>query len=261
MTETDIEASRAPLMDHLYELRTRLIWSLATFLLLFVLFFWLSKDIYGLLVEPYGKVAGPDAKLIYTAPQEYFFTEMRVALFTAAFFSLPVVFTQLYKFVAPGLYKREKAAFAPYLFATPVFFALGALMVYYVVMPNLLRFFISMQVAKQPGQPQIEMLPRVSEYLSLVMTLIFAFGITFQMPVVLTLLGNVGIVSSAFLISKWRYATVIIVAVAAVLTPPDLFSMATLVVPGLMLYGLSLPSVMYIEKQRGKAVAVRDDEG
>ena len=261
MTETDIEASRAPLMDHIYELRTRLIWSLGTFVVLFVVFFWLSKDIYGLLVEPYGRVAGPDAKLIYTAPQEYFFTEMRVALFAAAFCSLPVVFTQLYKFVAPGLYKREKAAFAPYLFATPVFFALGALLVYFVVMPNLLRFFISMQVAKQPGQPQIEMLPRVSEYLSLVMTLIFAFGVTFQMPVVLTLLGKVGIVSSAFLVSKWRYATVIIVAVAAVLTPPDLFSMATLVVPGLMLYGLSILSVMYIEKQRGKAVAVRDDEG
>ncbi len=261
MTETDIEASRAPLMDHLYELRTRLIWSLATFMVLFVVFFMLSKDIYGILVEPYGAVAGPDARLIYTAPQEYFFTEMRVALFTAAFFSLPVVFTQIYKFVAPGLYKREKAAFAPYLFATPVFFALGALLVYYVVMPNLLRFFISMQVAKQPGQPQIEMLPRVSEYLSLVMTLIFAFGITFQMPVVLTLLGNIGVVTSAFLIRQWRYAVVIIVAVAAVLTPPDLFSMATLVVPGLMLYGLSILSVLYIEKQRGKDVAVRDDEG
>ena len=142
------------------------------------------------MVVPFEHAAGPDARLIYTAPQEYFFTQIRVALFSAAFLSCPVVFGQLYAFVAPGLYRHERKAFAPYLLATPVFFAAGALLVYFVVMPNLLHFFIGMQQAKEPGRAQIELLPRVSEYLSLIMTLIFAFGMTFQLPVVLTLLGT-----------------------------------------------------------------------
>ena len=255
MTEIDIEASKAPLMDHLIELRSRLIKSLVAFVLMFLVFFYFSKEIYNILVEPFGRVAGPDARLIYTAPQEYFFTEMKVAMFSAAFFACPVIFYQIYQFVAPGLYNRERNAFWPYLIATPVFFCLGALLVYFVVMPNLLTFFIGMQVAKEPGRTQIELLPRVSEYLSLIMTLIFAFGITFQMPVVLTLLGNVGIISSKFLIAQWRYATVIVVAIAGVLTPPDLFSMMALAVPAMGLYGLSIFSVRYIEQKREKAEA------
>ena len=257
MTDADIEASKAPLMDHLIELRTRLIRSLLAFFVLFVLFFIFSKEIYNILVVPFGNVAGPDAKLIYTAPQEYFFTEMKVAMFSAGFCSLPVVFSQLYAFVAPGLYRNERAAFAPYLLATPFLFAAGALLVYFVVMPNILTFFIGMQQAKEPGRTQIELLPRVSEYLSLIMTLIFAFGIVFQMPVVLTLLGRVGIITSDFLIKQWRYATVIVVAISGILTPPDLLSMVALAVPAMLLYGVSIFCVQFVEKQRAKEIAAK----
>lgn len=257
MTDADIEASKAPLMDHLIELRTRLIRSLVAFVVLFVLFFIVSKDIYEILVIPFGNAAGPDARLIYTAPQEFFFTQMKVAMFAAGFCSLPIAFSQLYAFVAPGLYKNERAAFAPYLIATPFLFALGALLVYFVVLPNLLHFFIGMQQAKEPGRPQIELLPRVSEYLSLIMTLIFAFGIVFQMPVILTLLGQVGIISSDFLIKQWRYATVAVVAIAGVLTPPDLLSMVALAVPAMLLYGVSIFSVRLVERKRAKDAAFK----
>ena len=246
----EIEASKAPLMDHLIELRQRMIYALIGVGIGFVVCFAFATDIYNLLVWPYQVARGEGQKIemIYTAPHEFFFTKLKLALFGAVFLAFPMIAYQVYKFVAPGLYRNERDAFRPYLLWTFGLFLAGAAVVYFIVMPLAMKFFLSME--QTGGQVEIHLQAKVSEYLSLIMTLILGFGIMFQLPVVLTLLAQAGIIGAQNLRDFRRYAIVAITGAAGILSPPDPFSMIAMALPTVLLYEAAILAVARVEKAR-----------
>ena len=242
-------------ISHLTELRKRLIHSFIFLIIFFIVCYFFAESIYGFLVEPFAKAArddGSDRRLIFTALQETFLTYLKVSFFTAFFVTCPFFLMQIWKFIAPGLYKHEKTAILPYLVLTPILFFLGGILVYYLIMPLAIKFFLSFESSGLTTNLPIQLEAKVNEYLSLVMKLIFAFGISFQLPVVLSLLARIGIIDSEFLKKRRKYVVVIIFAAAAVLTPPDPITQIGLAIPLLILYELSIFSVKFIENKKFK---------
>lgn len=262
--EDELAGTEAPLIEHLIELRQRLIWAVAAFFVAFIVCFFFAKELFNFLVIPFKwavEWAGLDHKkveLIYTAPQEFFFTQIKIAMFGGVVLAFPVIATQIYKFVAPGLYKNERGAFLPFLIASPILFLTGAALVYAFFTPMVMWFFLSMEQSGTDGQVAIQLLPKVSEYLGLIMTLIFSFGLVFQLPVVTSLLVRVGLLSSQALAEKRRWAIVIAFIVAAVLTPPDPVSQIGLAIPAILLYEVSILLARAIERKRAAEEASRE---
>jgi len=255
---------KMPLLDHLIELRQRLLYCVIALLAVFVVCFYFAEPIFQYLAQPLADVmieqgiTGQRARLIFTALTEVFFTYVKVAFFAAAFICFPVFLTQIWLFVAPGLYKHEKSALAPFLVATPVLFFLGGALVYYIIFPFAAKFFIGFQVPGSETSLPIELEPKVNEYLSLLMQLIFAFGLCFQLPVIMTLLARVGLATSKGMAAKRKYAIVGVFIVAAIFTPPDPLSQISLAVPIIILYEISIIMAKMVEKKRAKAAAEDD---
>ena len=264
-TVTDApDDKKMPLLDHLIELRQRLLYSVIALLVAFVVCFYFAQPIFTYLAQPLADVmrehgvAEHQRRLIFTALTEVFFTYVKVAFFAAAFICFPVFLTQLWLFVAPGLYKHEKAALAPFLAATPVLFFLGGALVYYIIFPFAAAFFIGFEVPATENTLPIQLEPKVNEYLSLLMQLIFAFGLCFQLPVVMTLLARVGLATSKGMAAKRKYAIVGVFIVAAIFTPPDPLSQISLAVPIIILYEISIIMARMVEKKRAAAEAEDD---
>jgi sec-independent protein translocase protein TatC len=260
----DIEDRPQPLIEHLIELRTRLMWAVGAFFVAFLVCFYFAKQLFNFLVLPFkwavswAGLSHRNVELIYTAPQEFFFTQIKVAMFGALVIAFPVIASQIYRFVAPGLYKNERAAFLPFLIASPLLFLLGGALVYFFFTPMVMWFFLAMEQGGGEGQVAIQLLPKVSEYLSLIMSLVFAFGLVFQLPVVTTLLARVGFVTSDGLAEKRKYAIVIAFVVAAVLTPPDPVSQIGLALPAILLYEISIYTARLVEKRQAAEALARE---
>jgi Twin arginine targeting (Tat) protein translocase TatC len=240
-------------VSHLSELRSRLIKSFIFLIISFLICYYFSENIYAFLVKPYSSAvieSGLDRRLIFTALHEAFLTYLKVAFFAAFFITSPVFLTQIWKFIAPGLYKNEKKAILPYLISTPVLFIFGGCLVYYLIMPLAINFFLSFESVANGENIPIQLEAKVNEYLSLVMRLIFAFGLSFQLPVVLSLLARIGVLDSEYLKKRRKYVVVIIFAIAAVLTPPDPITQIGLALPLLILYELSILTVRLIERKK-----------
>jgi len=251
---SDVDDSKMPLLDHLIELRSRLLWSFLALAIAFGISLYFARPIFGFLVQPL--LASGQTKLIYTAIFEAFFVEIKVAFFAATFFSFPVFATQLWRFVAPGLYSEEKRAFLPFLLATPVLFITGASMAYFMAIPVALEYLLGF--GGNVGGVEQQALPGVDNYLNFVMKFIFGFGISFLLPVLLMLLERAGIVTLEQLKSARRYAIVGAFAIAAVLTPPDVVSQLLLAIPLCILYELALIAIWFTRRRRKKAEAAEE---